>query len=89
MSATHFTQWAAQFAVASELRKRRYQVALTLGNHPAADLIVISPEGLPFSVDVKGLSSPNPSLVVGKSRAPDCSTCMRSWRGTNPTASSS
>jgi len=48
------TQWAAQFAVASELCKRGYQVALTMGNHPAKDLMVISPNGMPFSVDVKG-----------------------------------
>ena len=33
----HRTQWAAQFAVASELCKRNYQVALTLGNHPTID----------------------------------------------------
>src|ERR1700730_6909236 len=51
---THRTQWAAQFAVASELCKRDYEVALTMGNHPAVDLIVISPKGVPFCVDVKG-----------------------------------
>jgi len=50
----HQTQWAAQFAVASELCKRGYQVALTMGNHPVIDLMVISPDGTPFSVDVKG-----------------------------------
>jgi hypothetical protein len=49
------TQWAAQFAVASELCKRGYQVALTLGNHPVVDLMARSPTGKPFSVDVKGL----------------------------------
>ena len=51
----HQTQWAAQFAVASELCKRGYQVAFTMGNHPVIDLMVISPNGTPFSVDVKGL----------------------------------
>ncbi|MGH6770260.1 MAG: hypothetical protein ACRECO_14695 [Xanthobacteraceae bacterium] len=54
----HRTQWAAQFAVASELCKRNYQVALTLGNHPAIDLMVISPKGTPFLIDVKGLYKP-------------------------------
>jgi hypothetical protein len=55
----HRTQWAAQFAVASELCKRGYQVALTMGNHPAVDLMVISPKGKQFSIDVKGLYKPN------------------------------
>lgn len=55
----HQTQWAAQFAVASELCKRRYRVALTLGNHPAVDLMVQSPGGTQFSVDVKGLHERN------------------------------
>jgi hypothetical protein len=63
MSKGHFTQWAAQFAVASEMCKREYQVALTLGNHPAVDLMVISPSGQTFSVDVKGLSSRNGWIV--------------------------
>jgi hypothetical protein len=63
---THPTQWAAQFAVASELCKRDYQVALTLGNHPAADLMATSPRGISFSVDVKGLRSKNPWLVKRK-----------------------
>jgi hypothetical protein len=51
----HFSQWAAQFAVASELCKHLFQVAMTLGNHPTADLMVISPKGRPFIIDVKGL----------------------------------
>ena len=51
----HQTQWAAQFAVASELCKRGYQVALTMGNHPVIDLMVVSPKGTHFIVDVKGL----------------------------------
>jgi hypothetical protein len=55
----HRTQWAAQFAVASELCKRDCQVALTLGNHPSADLMAISPKGVPFTVDVKGLYKRN------------------------------
>jgi hypothetical protein len=50
----HRSQWAAQFAVASELCKRGYEVALTLGNHPAIDLMVVSPKRVQFIVDVKG-----------------------------------
>lgn len=41
---SHRTQWAAQFAVASELCKLGYEVALTLGNQPAADLLVVGPK---------------------------------------------
>jgi hypothetical protein len=62
----HFSQWAAQFAVASELCKHDYQVALTLGNHPMADLMVISPKGAHFIVDVKGLQSGGTWLVQRK-----------------------
>ena len=42
---------------------RRLQIALTLGNHPAVDFMVISPSGQSFSVDVKGLSSLNGWIV--------------------------
>jgi hypothetical protein len=52
---THISQWAAQFAVASELVKRGYEVAFTMGNHPKKDLLVVSPSGAPFAIDVKGL----------------------------------
>ncbi len=62
----HHTQWAAQFAVASELCKRDYQVALTMGNHPNADLMAISPNGVAFTVDVKGLRSKNTWLIRRK-----------------------
>ena len=63
---SHQTQWAAQFAVASELCKRGYQVALTLGNHPAVDLMVQSPKGVQFTIDVKGLYKRNPWAVKEK-----------------------
>jgi hypothetical protein len=62
----HQTQWAAQFAVASELCKRSYQVALTMGNHPIVDLMVISPKGKSFQIDVKGLYKPSFWLVKPK-----------------------
>lgn len=51
---SHQTQWAAQFAVASELCKKGYEVALTMGNHPTADIMVYSPAGKAFVIDVKG-----------------------------------
>ena len=60
----HQTQWAAQFAVASELCKQGYQVALTLGNHPTVDLMVVSPSGKQFLVDVKGQYRPNSFWLV-------------------------
>jgi hypothetical protein len=53
-------QWAAQFAAASELSIRGYDVAFTLGDRTLeADLFVRSPEGYLFSVDVKGLKRRN------------------------------
>jgi len=64
----HQTQWAAQFAVASELCKQGYEVALTMGNHPSVDLMVRSPGGDQFGVDVKGLYTRN--FWVVKRKAP-------------------
>ncbi len=57
------TQWAAQFYAASELTRRDYVVSFTLGNSPVFDLVVVSPNGKKFMVDVKGLSSKNFWLV--------------------------
>ena len=64
----HQTQWAAQFAVASELCKRGYEVAFTSGHTtPVADLMVVSPIAKEmFLVDVKGLYRTNPWLVTRK-----------------------
>ncbi len=64
----HQTQWAAQFAVASELCKRGHEVAFTQGNHtPLADLMCISPvTKTMYLVDVKGLSSRTAWLVKEK-----------------------
>ena len=65
----HQTQWAAQFAVASELCKLGYEVALTMGNHPSVDLMVVSPEGrTQFGVDVKGLHARNHWVVKPKEK---------------------
>jgi hypothetical protein len=53
MASGRQAQWAAQFAVASELCKRGYEVAFTLGhNTPLADLMVISPGKKHFLIDV-------------------------------------
>ena len=49
----HYTQLAAEFAVASELCKRGYRVGLTMGTYPVIDLLVVSPKGVPFLIDVK------------------------------------
>jgi hypothetical protein len=48
---------SAQFAVASELRKRGYEVAFTSGHTtPVADLMAVSPVAKTmFLIDVKGL----------------------------------
>ena len=64
----HRTQWAAQFAVASELCKRGYEVSFTMGNRtPLADLMVVSPvQKEMFLVDVKGLFRKNPWIVKRK-----------------------
>jgi hypothetical protein len=64
----HQTQWAAQFAVASELCKRGYEVALTMGHTtPLADLMIVSPvEKQMFLIDVKGLYRMNPWIISRK-----------------------
>jgi len=63
---THRTQWAAQFAVASELCKRGYEVAFTMGNHPSVDIMVSSRSGDQFGIDVKGLYKRNFWVVKPK-----------------------
>jgi hypothetical protein len=70
---SHQTQWAAQFAVASELCKRGYEVAFTSGqNTPLADLMAVSPKTKKmFLVDVKGLYRRNPWLIKQKSPRKD------------------
>jgi ribosomal protein L24E len=67
------TQWAAQFAVASELCKHGYEVSFTMGNSaPFADLMVVSPKSKKmFLVDVKGLYRKNPWQVKPKPKRTD------------------
>jgi hypothetical protein len=72
-SKRHFTQWAAQFAVASELCKRGYEVSFTLGhNTPLADLMIISPKKHKmFLIDVKGLAGKNYWQITHKEKRDD------------------
>lgn len=65
------TQWSSQFYVAAELTRRGYLVSLTFGNAPIADLIVQSPSGNPFTVDVKGQSSKNFWLIQRRDHKPN------------------
>jgi len=57
----HHTQWAAQFAVASELCKLGYDVSFTMGhNTPEVDLLALSPKTKSIvEIDVKGQKSRN------------------------------
>jgi hypothetical protein len=66
----HQTQWAAQFAVASELCKMGYEVSFTLGDTAADyDLVAISPRTkTALLVDVKGLYRKNGWVVQPKPR---------------------
>lgn len=48
------TQWAATYLVAAELTRRGYRVGWPMGNAPVKDLLVESPKGVRFEVDVKG-----------------------------------
>src|SRR2546428_3582345 len=84
----HQTQWAAQFAVASELCKRGYEGACNSGHTtPVADLMVVSPETKEmFLVDVKGLYRKNPLAHYAKtSKAKSVLyTCLCSTGRTEP-----
>lgn len=53
------TQWMSTFFAAGELTRRGYIVAITHGNAKFVDLLVQSPGGESFSVDVKGMSAHN------------------------------
>lgn len=54
----HFTQWAGQFGIATELTRRGYLVGLTLGNTPDTDLFCQHIDsGASFALQVKSLSS--------------------------------
>jgi len=51
----YYVQWAGQFYVAAELCKREFLVSFTLGNAKETDLMVKSPKGRAFRVEVKTL----------------------------------
>ena len=53
----HHTGWAGALGVASELSRRGYDAAITLGNTPSLDLICSSPGGESFTVQVKTAST--------------------------------
>lgn len=53
------TQWASTFFAAGELTRRGYLVTITHGNARFVDLLVQSPDGQGFSIDVKGMSTRN------------------------------
>jgi hypothetical protein len=46
-------------------------VALTFGNAPESDLLVQSPQGVKFTVDVKGQSTKNFWLIQTRQKNPD------------------
>jgi hypothetical protein len=65
------TQWTAQFFAAAELTRRGYLVSLTFGNAPTSDLLVQSPIGTQFTVDVKGQSTKNFWLIQRRDLNPN------------------
>lgn len=67
----HQTQWSGQFGAAHELSRRGYLVTFTMGNAPLTDLLCQSPEGVPFKVQVKSLSSRTSFICPNASIEPD------------------
>ena len=61
---------AAAYAAAAQLAKRRYDVALTVGNTKAVDLLCTVPHGVAFKVQVKGISSKGPVFIHKRAFAP-------------------
>jgi hypothetical protein len=54
MKASMKSEWTAIYQVAAELTRRDYLVGWVMGNTPEKDLMVESPKGERFNVDVKG-----------------------------------
>ena len=65
------TQWATQFFASAELTRRGYLVSLTFGNAPSSDLLVQSPNGSHFTVDVKGQSNKSFWLIQPRPSSSD------------------
>jgi hypothetical protein len=59
----HHTGWAGALYVAAELSRRGYDAALTFGNTPSLDLLCASPNGKPFKIQVKSLTTGNAVLI--------------------------
>jgi hypothetical protein len=59
----YFSQWSSTFYAAAELTRRGYLVSITLGRAPKVDLLVESPSGKPFKVQVKSLQYRNYWLI--------------------------
>ena len=59
-------QWAGHYAVASELARRGCLVSFTFGATPGVDLVVISPTGKMFKVDVKSQQGRSDWLIKPK-----------------------
>ncbi len=55
----HNTEQAARSYVMFELARRDYSVQPTDSRFPSEDLLVISPNGKHFGIDVKGMSTKN------------------------------
>jgi len=65
------TQWAAQFYAAAELTRRGYLVSLTFGNASVVDLLVQSPKGIQFTIDIKGQSTKSFWLIQNRQQNND------------------
>ena len=59
----HHTSWAGALYVAAELSRRGYDATLTFGNTPSLDLLCASPDGKPFKIQVKSLTTGNAVLI--------------------------
>ena len=59
----HHTGWAGALYVAAELSRRGYDATLTFGNTPSLDLLCASPNGKPFKIQVKSLTTGNAVLI--------------------------
>jgi len=59
----HHTGWAGALYVAAELSRIGYDAALTFGNTPSLDLLCASPNGKPFKIQVKSLTTGNAVLI--------------------------
>ena len=64
--ATQHTSSAAVLATGAELSRRGYDVTFTLGNTRRVDMLCSVPDGQPFKIQVKGISTAN-AFYIDKS----------------------